>query len=46
LLQRFALDEPGPAAVAEVIHDIDLKESRFGRPAWLAHYATKRSVVP
>jgi len=32
LLRRFELDEPGLAAVAEIIHDIDLKESKFGRP--------------
>jgi hypothetical protein len=32
LLRRFALDEPGLAAVAEVIHDIDLKEAKFDRP--------------
>lgn len=32
LLERFGLDEPGFRAVAEVVHDIDLKESKFGRP--------------
>jgi hypothetical protein len=32
LVARFGLDEPGLAAVAEVVHDIDLKEARFGRP--------------
>jgi hypothetical protein len=31
LLERFALDEPGLRAVAEVVHDIDLKEQKFGR---------------
>jgi hypothetical protein len=32
LLERFGLEEPGLRAVAEVVHDIDLKESKFGRP--------------
>jgi hypothetical protein len=32
LLERFALDEPGLHGVAEVVHDIDLKETRYGRP--------------
>jgi hypothetical protein len=32
LLERFALDEPGLRAVAEVVHDIDLKETKFERP--------------
>jgi hypothetical protein len=32
LLKRFELDEPGLRAVAEVVHDIDLKESKFDRP--------------
>ncbi len=32
LMERFALEEPGLCAVAEVVHDIDLKEAKFGRP--------------
>jgi hypothetical protein len=32
LLERFELREPGLRAVADVVHDIDLKESKFGRP--------------
>ena len=31
LLARFALEEPGLRAVSEVVHDIDLKEKKFGR---------------
>ena len=31
LLARFALREPGLQGVAEVVHDIDLKEHKFGR---------------
>jgi hypothetical protein len=31
LLDRFALDEPGLRAVAEVVHDIDLKEAKYDR---------------
>jgi hypothetical protein len=32
LLERFRLREPGLRGVAEVVHDIDLKETKFGRP--------------
>jgi hypothetical protein len=32
LLVRFAVDVPGLREVAEIVHDIDLKESKFSRP--------------
>ncbi len=32
LLDRFGLDEPGLVPLAEIVHDIDLKDSKFGRP--------------
>ncbi|MGH7579507.1 MAG: chromate resistance protein ChrB domain-containing protein, partial [Gemmatimonadales bacterium] len=32
LLDRFGLDEPALRAVADVVHDIDCKEERYGRP--------------
>jgi hypothetical protein len=32
VIERFDLREPGLRAVADVVHDIDLKESKFGRP--------------
>jgi hypothetical protein len=32
LIERFALDEPGLRRVAEVVHDMDLKEAKFNRP--------------
>jgi hypothetical protein len=32
LLDRFGLDDPALRAVAEIVHDIDCKEERFGRP--------------
>jgi hypothetical protein len=31
LLDRFALDDPALRAIAEVVHDIDLKDAKFGR---------------
>ncbi|MGH8952964.1 MAG: chromate resistance protein ChrB domain-containing protein, partial [Acidimicrobiia bacterium] len=32
LLQRFGLEEDaGLAAIAEIVHDLDLKENRYGR---------------
>lgn len=32
LLARLSLDEPVLRAIAEIVHDIDLKEARFARP--------------
>jgi hypothetical protein len=32
LLHAFGLGDPSLGALAEVVHDIDLKESKFGRP--------------
>jgi hypothetical protein len=32
LVRRFGLAVPGLAAIAEVIHDIDVKDGKFGRP--------------
>lgn len=32
LLRRFGLQDPGLLALGEIIHDLDLKDSRFGRP--------------
>lgn len=32
LLERFGIDDPALRQVAEVVHDIDLKDGKFGRP--------------
>jgi hypothetical protein len=32
LLKRFALNDPALAPIAEIVHDIDLKETSFDRP--------------
>jgi hypothetical protein len=32
LTQRFSLREPGMKAIAEIVHDIDVKDAKFGRP--------------
>ena len=32
LLREFGLDDPGLGALAEIVHDIDVKEPRFDRP--------------
>jgi hypothetical protein len=32
LVKRLSIRDPGVAALAEVVHDIDLKESKFDRP--------------
>ncbi len=31
LLRRFGLDDPALAEIAEIVHDIDLKDGKFGR---------------
>lgn len=31
LLERFGLDDPGLRPIAEIVHDIDLKDAKFGR---------------
>jgi hypothetical protein len=31
LVERFALDQPALRAIAEIVHDIDLKDAKFGR---------------
>ena len=31
LLARAGLDDPALAAIAEIVHDIDLKDGKFGR---------------
>ncbi|MGE5186160.1 MAG: chromate resistance protein ChrB domain-containing protein, partial [Acidobacteriota bacterium] len=32
LLARFGLRDPGLRAIAEIVHDIDLKDGKYGRP--------------
>ena len=32
LVARLSIREPGVSALAEIVHDIDLKESKFNRP--------------
>jgi hypothetical protein len=32
IVERFGLDAAGLRAVAEIVHDIDLKDARYGRP--------------
>jgi hypothetical protein len=32
LVRRFSVSAPGVAALAEIVHDIDLKDERYGRP--------------
>ncbi|MGH7525190.1 MAG: chromate resistance protein ChrB domain-containing protein [Gemmatimonadales bacterium] len=32
LLAQFGLDDPGLRALAEMVHDIDLRDAKFGRP--------------
>lgn len=31
LVERFALDQPGLSAIAEIVHDIDVKDGKFSR---------------
>jgi hypothetical protein len=32
LVDRFGLEDPALRSIAEIVHDIDLKDDRFGRP--------------
>src|SRR5262249_19308053 len=32
LARRFALKEPGLVPIAEIVHDVDIKDGKFGRP--------------
>jgi hypothetical protein len=32
LLQRLKVNHPATRAIAEIVHDIDLKDGKFGRP--------------
>jgi hypothetical protein len=32
LLNRFRVDEPGLSSIAEIVHDIDCKDEKHGRP--------------
>jgi hypothetical protein len=32
LIERFGLDDPALRPIAEIVHDIDLKDAKFGRP--------------
>ncbi len=32
LLKRFGLDDPALARIGEIVHDVDLKDGRFGHP--------------
>ena len=32
LVARFGLEDPALRSIAEIVHDIDLKDDRFGRP--------------
>jgi hypothetical protein len=32
LVRRFGLEDPALKPIAEIVHDIDLKDSKFGRP--------------
>lgn len=32
LVERFRLHEPGLPPIAQIVHDLDLKDGRFGRP--------------
>ena len=32
LMDRFQLEKPGLRVIAEIVHDLDLKDGKFGRP--------------
>jgi hypothetical protein len=36
-MMRAGIKDPALAAIAEVVHDIDLKDAKFGREEGIAH---------
>jgi hypothetical protein len=32
LVHRFGLEEPALRAIAEIVHDLDMKDGKYGRP--------------
>jgi hypothetical protein len=45
LLHRAALDDPGVRVLAELVHDIDCKDGKFGRPEAAGLAATVDALV-
>lgn len=45
LLDRFALGDPALDAIAEVVHDIDLKDEKFGRAVAVGVSAVLQGIV-
>lgn len=45
LLARFGLDDPALAAIGEIVHDIDVKDDRFGRPETAGVAALVRGIA-
>src|SRR3712207_9391022 len=44
LLARAGLDDPALAAIGEIVHDIDLKDAKFGRPEEIGRASCKERV--
>jgi hypothetical protein len=45
LLKRFGLGAPGLRSIAQIVHDIDLKESRYGLPETLGVAASLDAIA-
>lgn len=45
LLSAFGLDDPALAVVAEIVHDLDCKDEKFGRPEAMGVGALVRGLV-
>jgi hypothetical protein len=45
LVARFGLDDPALAAVGEIVHDIDCKDDRYGRPEAAGVAGLVRGIV-
>ena len=45
LLARFSLRDPALDALAEIVHDIDLKDEKFGRPETLGVAAVLQGIA-
>ncbi|MGH7620184.1 MAG: chromate resistance protein ChrB domain-containing protein [Gemmatimonadaceae bacterium] len=45
LLRRFGLDDRGLRAIGEVVHDIDCKDERYGRPETAGVFGLLRGIA-
>ena len=45
LIRRFGIRDPAVGTIAEIVHDADLKDDKFGRPEWIGLDAVIRGLT-